>query len=89
MEEVKKDHILNFGIYMVYYLIFSLIWFIAGIVGFVMSMVCCFYNGSISDKFIGILSALILGPFYWLFFIYNLSYCTRFNQHPVQQPYYE
>ena len=54
-----------------------------------MSLICCFYNGSTSDKFLGILVALAIGPFYWLFFIYNSSYCTRFTQQPIRQSYYE
>jgi len=64
-------------------LIFILIWWITGIIGFIMSILCCFYNGSITDKALGILFAWVLGPFYWLFFIYNSNYCTRFN--PIQQ----
>jgi hypothetical protein len=68
---------------MIYYLyiffitIFIWIWFIAGILGFLMSLACFGFNGSISDKFLGILLVLVIGPFYWLYFIYNSNYCTR------------
>ena len=75
--------------FLLFMFIITLIWWTAGFIGFLMSIVCCFYNGSTTDKFLGILLALILGPFYWLFFIYNSSYCTRFNQPHAQQPYYE
>jgi hypothetical protein len=75
--------------FLLFMFIITLIWWTAGFIGFLMSIVCCFYNGSTTDKFLGILLAWILGPFYWLFFIYNSSYCTRFNQPHAQQPYYE
>jgi peptidoglycan biosynthesis protein MviN/MurJ (putative lipid II flippase) len=91
-EEVKKEMNMNdvksISLFFMFIFIITLIWFITGAVGFIMSLVCCFYNGSTADKFLGILLAWVLGPFYWLYFIYNSSYCTRFN--PVNpQPYYE
>ena len=55
----------------------SLIWAIAGIAAFISSIVCVFYNGTIGDKFIGLIIAMFLGPFYWFFYIYNLNYCNR------------
>lgn len=67
----------SFAIIYILFAIFSLIWFVGGLLGFIASLVCLFYQGSTSDKAIGILLALILGPFYWLFYIYNLNYCTR------------
>lgn len=84
------DHNKNnsFPFLYLFILIFVLIWWIAGILAFLMSLICCFYNSSITDKFIGILLAWILGPFYWLFFIYNANYCTRFNSLSIQQNYY-
>jgi len=59
-------------------LILILIWIFAGITGFIASIVCLFYNGPVSDKVIGILLAITLGPFYWLYYIYNMNYCTRY-----------
>jgi hypothetical protein len=78
----------GFVLLIMFVFIFLLIWWIAGVIGFLMSIVCCFFNGSTTDKFMGILLAWILGPIYWLYFIYNSSYCGRFNQQPVQQTYY-
>jgi hypothetical protein len=68
---------ISFGIIAVLTLIFSLIWFIGGLLAFIASIVCLFYQGSVTDKAIGVILALILGPFYWLYYIYNLNYCTR------------
>lgn len=83
-KEVKPD--VNFPVFYIFLFIFLVVWWFAGIIGFIMSLVCCFYNGTTTDKFLGIVMAWIFGPFYWLYFIYNSTYCTRFN--PVQQPYY-
>lgn len=77
------------AIFTIFVFIFALIWVIAGFIGYLMSIVCWFYNSSTTDKVLGSLMAGISGPLYWLYFIYNSNYCTRFNRQPVQQPYYE
>lgn len=77
------------GIFAMFIFLFSIIWVLIGMIGFLMSLVCCFYNGTTTDKFVGILLAWVLGPFYWLYYIYNSSYCTRFDRPMVpQQTYY-
>jgi pilus assembly protein TadC len=58
-------------------IIFLWIWIIAGIVAFIASLICFGYNGSMTDKFLGLLLVLVVGPFYWLFFLFNTNYCTR------------
>ena len=59
----------------IFIILFTWLWFIAGLLAFVASLICFGFNGSISDKFLGVLLVLILGPFYWLYFIYNSNYC--------------
>ncbi len=65
-------------------IIFSLIfivWIVTGILAFITSLFCFFFNGTISDKFLGLIIALIIGPFYWLYFIFNnTGYCSRNQQ---------
>lgn len=52
------------------------LWFIAGLLAFIVSLVCFGFNGSISDKFLGLIISLVLGPLYWFYFIFNNNYCT-------------
>jgi hypothetical protein len=52
-------------------------WMIAGVVAFFMSLVCFGYSGSTSEKFIGLLIAIFLGPFYWIYYGFNGSYCSK------------
>ena len=54
-----------------------LIWMVSGIVAFVMSIICFFYDSSLNEKVIGLILAILLGPFYWLYYIYNSNYCNR------------
>ena len=56
-------------------LIFILIWSIAGFIAFIMSIVCLSYEGGPTEKIAGLLLGLFAGPFYWLFYIYNINYC--------------
>ena len=62
--------------FVMFFLILVWIWFIAGLLAFITSLVCFGFNGSVSDKFLGLATALTIGPFYWFYFIFNKRYCT-------------
>jgi len=64
-------------LFYIFVVIIILLWWISGVVAFFMSLVCCFYSSSLNEKFLGIVIALVLGPFYWLYYIYNMNYCLR------------
>jgi hypothetical protein len=55
-----------------------LIWIISGFIAFIASLICLFYNSTVGDKIAGLVLALFAGPFYWLFYIYNMNYCNRY-----------
>lgn len=67
----------------IFILIIIWIWIITGALGFIASLVCFGFNGTMSDKFLGLLLVLVLGPFYWLYYIFNSNYCTRWTP-PVE-----
>ena len=54
-----------------------LVWVIAGLAAFIASIVCLSYNGTGGAKATGFLLALFFGPFYWLYYIYSVNYCTN------------
>jgi hypothetical protein len=55
-----------------------IIWWIGGLTAFLTSIICFAFYGTMTDKFLGLLISLILGPFYWLYFIFNnTGYCSR------------
>ena len=59
-------------------IIFMIIWFALGFFGFFMSLFCAgFRKSSVTDKTVGILTAMVMGPFYWLFFYFNKEYCKK------------
>jgi hypothetical protein len=51
------------------------LWVLAGLSAAVMSLVCFGYKGSTGDKTIGLLLAIVMGPFYWFFYAFNSAYC--------------
>lgn len=57
-------------------LVILLIWAMAGLSAFIMSLVCFGYSGSMTNKFLGLVIALMFGPFYWFYYFMNPSYCT-------------
>ncbi len=55
-----------------------IIWVFTGILAFITSLICFAFHGTMSDKFLGLIVALVIGPFYWLYFIFNnTGYCSR------------
>ena len=63
-------------ILIILFFIITLIWIIAGIGAFIAGIVCLFYRASIQDKIIGLIFGIIAGPFYWIYYIYNINYCN-------------
>jgi hypothetical protein len=55
--------------------LFGLVWVIAGIIAFIMSLICFAYSGTAVEKFIGFLLAVFFGPFYWIYYFTSNSYC--------------
>jgi hypothetical protein len=55
--------------------IFLLLWAILGVAAFIASLVCFGRSGTVGEKFLGLLLAFFLGPFYWLYFFLNTDYC--------------
>lgn len=74
--------VLNF-VYAVWVIMILILWFVGGILAFLASIGCMFYNSSVGDKVAGFLLALIFGPFYWFFYIYKSTYC---NSYPAYMP---
>jgi hypothetical protein len=52
-------------------------WVLFGIAGFLMSLWCIGFTGNFGEKFIGVIIAMILGPWYWLYFYSVPTYCAR------------
>jgi hypothetical protein len=51
------------------------LWLLFGLVGFILSLVCLGYSGSVGEKILGIVIALVLGPWYFLYYFSDAGYC--------------
>jgi hypothetical protein len=52
------------------------IWMMLGLLGFITSLVCFARGGSFEEKWVGLLSSVVLGPLYWIYFMYaSPTYC--------------
>lgn len=54
---------------------FAIVWMIAGLVAFVVSLVCFAYDGTVVEKIAGLLLAFVFGPFYWIYYFTSSTYC--------------
>jgi hypothetical protein len=52
-----------------------LLWVIAGIAAFVLSLFCFGKSGTPVDKVIGLVIAVLFGPFYWIYYGVSKKYC--------------
>ena len=67
------------GSFAIWFLLVLIIWFTGGVTAFIASLVCMFYNSTVSDKVVGFLLAFVFGPLYWGFYIYKANYCTKYQ----------
>jgi hypothetical protein len=58
-------------------LVLGVVWASFGVVGFVMALICFGYSGSIGEKLFGLLAAVMMGPFYFIYYFSSGSYCKR------------
>ena len=56
-----------------------IIWLLAGLICFIWSLVCfsADKSGTTGNKAVGTAIALLLGPFYWIYYYVNKSYCRQ------------
>jgi len=56
-------------------IVFGVLWVMFGIAGFIMSFICFGYTGNVGEKLLGVVLAVVLGPWYWLYYYSSSSYC--------------
>ena len=54
-----------------------ILWTISGIIALITSIVCFGFSGTLSEKIVGLLLAFFLGPFYFIFYGFNKTYCRN------------
>jgi len=57
------------------FLFFIILFIVLGIIAMIWSLICFGKSGTIVEKFIGLLIAFFLGPFYFIYYYANPSYC--------------
>lgn len=56
----------------------AFIWALLGLLAFVTSVVCFAYNGTFLHNWVGFLTSIVLGPFYWIYYAYaDPTYCSK------------
>ena len=58
-------------------IIFTSEWIIIGITAFITSIICLSYSGTTSQKIIGLVLAILFGPFYWIYYGAMKDYCNK------------
>lgn len=55
----------------------AILWVLAGIAAFVVSLMCFGRSGSDTSKIFGFILAVFFGPFYWIYFAVSSKYCKK------------
>lgn len=58
-------------------LIIAGIWMLLGFIAFILSLTCFGKTGTTTDKVLGLIIALLFGPFYFIYYAVNKSYCNN------------
>ena len=58
---------------------FILLWVLLGFIALIKSIICFGSDSTMSDKFIGLLIAFVLGPIYFIYSNVNKTYCSSRN----------
>jgi hypothetical protein len=58
-------------------IIFVVLWIGLGIAAFIMSLVCFGYSGTTAQHIIGVILAVLFGPFYWIYYAVSKTYCGK------------
>ena len=53
------------------------IWALLGVAAFIASIVCFAKSGTLAEKVLGLILAIFIGPFYWLYFLFMKGYCGK------------
>lgn len=53
------------------------LWAIVGIAAFIMSIVCFGRSGTTSQHVVGLVLAILFGPFYWIYYYVAKGYCGK------------
>ena len=53
------------------------VWVILGFIAFVLSLTCFGKSGTLADKIVGLLLALLFGPFYFIYYFVMKDYCKN------------
>lgn len=57
--------------------VFCFVWMLSGITAFVSSLFCFTRSGTIREKVLGLLIAVLTGPFFWAYVLSMKGYCRR------------
>lgn len=58
-------------------LVAGVAWASFGVLAFVFSLICFGYSGSILEKIVGVVLAILFGPFYFIYYFASGTYCKR------------
>ena len=61
----------------IFILVFIGLWVLLGVIGFIHSLICLGYESTFTDKVLGLIIALLFGPFFYVYYYFNKSYCGR------------
>lgn len=70
--ESRITHNFILTVIMFVWFVWGLMWIMAWIFG----LWCFAYNGTFMQNWVGLLTAILMGPFYWIYYVYTDGYCV-------------
>lgn len=70
----------NMGTWSKVAVVVVIIWVLLGVLAFVFSLVCFAYNGTFMQNWVGFITAIVMGPFYWIYYFNASGYCSSMTR---------
>ena len=75
---IRKETKSSKDIYFFYGVVgFFIIWFIIGVAAFFNSLFCFGSDSSLVENILGLVLALVVGPFYYIYYFVSPTYCKK------------
>ena len=73
-KEIAKIASVGIGSFVALAILMGL-WILVGFIAFIMSIVCFGRSGTTEQHILGLLLAILFGPFYWIYYGMSKTYC--------------
>jgi len=75
-DEISEEGFAKYSVMTWAVIIFCICWSVVGLIAFIYSLVCFGKSGSLGQNILGVVLAVLFGPFYFIYYASSKTYCS-------------